>query len=118
VASPRGAPNAAVRVRAQGDILAASIDGKKVDRDGVPKDLRDLLIFSYSGVPKDGFELSLTTDSPGTIKMGVQDISEGLPKVPSMHIKPRRDWMMPLQTQAKDPTRVEKSFVLEGKEAP
>ena len=39
VASPRGAPNAAVRVRAPGDILAASIDGKTVDGNGGPKNL-------------------------------------------------------------------------------
>jgi hypothetical protein len=117
VASPRGAPNAAVRVQAPGDIAAASIDGKKVDRNGVPEDLRDLLIFSYSGVPENGFELSLTTVSTGPVEVTVQDVSEGLPEVPGMEIQPREPWMMPLQAQAMDPTKVSKSFVLEGREA-
>ena len=118
VASPRGAPNAAVRVEAPGDLVSASIDGKRVDRDGVPKDLRDLLIFSYSGLSQDGFELSLTTNSVGSIKMRVQDISEGLPKVPGMQIQPRQDWMMPHQAQAMDPTKVKKSYEFEGKQEP
>jgi len=118
VASSRGAPNVAVRVEAPGDIVSASIDGKKVDRDGVPEDLRDFLAFSYSGVPEDGFELSLTTDSVGPVKTTVQDISEGLPEVPGMEIEPRSSWMMPLQAQAMDPTKVKKSFVFEGRKAP
>jgi hypothetical protein len=118
VASPRGAPNVAVRVEAPGDIVSASIDGKKVDRDGVPEDLRGLLAFSYSGVPEDGFELSLTTDSAGPVKTTVQDISEGLPDVPGMEIEPRSSWMMPLQAQAMDPTKVQKSFVFEGGTGP
>ncbi|MDQ3864779.1 MAG: hypothetical protein M3317_15025 [Actinomycetota bacterium] len=118
IASPRGAPNAAVRVQAPGSIVAASIDGKKIDRNGVPEDLRNLLIFSYSGVPEKGFDLSLTVDSSGPVKVVVQDVSEGLPKVPGMRIKPRQDWMMPLQVQAMDPTKVEKSFVFEASRVP
>jgi len=101
-----------------GDIVSASIDGKKVDRDGVPEDLRGLLAFSYSGVPEDGFELSLTTDSAGPVKTTVQDISEGLPDVPGMEIEPRSSWMMPLRAQAMDPTKVQKSFVFEGGTGP
>jgi len=46
----------------------------------------------------------------------VQDISEGLPKVPGSEVEPREPWMMPLQTQAMDPTKVKKSFVFEGQQ--
>lgn len=116
LASPRGAQDAIVRVEAPGEIVAASIDGKEIERDGVPEDLRDELTFSYAGIPKDGFELSLTTNSTGPVKVTVQDISEGLPKVPGMQRESRPSWMMPLQVQAKDPTKVKKSFVLEGKQ--
>jgi hypothetical protein len=110
VASARGAPNAAIQVEAPGDILAASIDGKEIDRGGVPKNLRSRLAFSYAGVPEEGFELLLTAGSEGPVEVTVQDISEGLPEVPDMEIEPREPWMMPLQAQAMDPTKVEKTF--------
>jgi hypothetical protein len=48
--------------------------------------------------------------------MTVQDLSKGLPKVPGMWIEPRLSWMMPLQVQAMDPTKVKKSFAFEGKQ--
>jgi hypothetical protein len=113
VASSRGAPNAAVSVQAQGEIVAASVDGKEIERGGVPKNRRDRLAFSYAGVPEDGFELSLTVDSSEPVEVTVEDISEGLPEVPGMLIEPREPWMMPLQTQAMDPTKVRKSFLFE-----
>jgi hypothetical protein len=49
-------------------------------------------------------------------KVTLQDVSKGLPKVPGMQIQPRQDWMMPLQAQAMDLTKVKKSFVFEGKQ--
>jgi hypothetical protein len=116
VASSRDAPNAAVSVQAPGKIVAASVDGKRIDRHGVPKNLRDQLAFSYAGMPERGFELSLTVDSSEPVEVTVQDISEGLPEVPGMEIEPREPWMMPLQTQAMDPTKVKKSFVFEGQQ--
>jgi hypothetical protein len=117
LASPREAQNAIVRVEASGDILAANIVGKEIDRAGVPEGLRDQLTFSYAGVPEKGFELSLTTDSTGPVKVTVQDISEGLPDVPGMEIESRKPWMLPLQVQAMDPTKVKRSFVFEEREA-
>lgn len=117
IASSRGAPNAAVSVQAPGDIVAASVDGKEIERSGVPKNRRDRLAFSYAGVPDRGFELSLTVDSAEPVEVTVEDISEGLPEVPGMKIEPREPWMMPLQAQAMDPTKVKKSFVFEGREA-
>ena len=113
VASARGAPNVAVSVQASGEIVAASVDGKEIARNGVPKDRREQLAFSYAGVPEKGFELSLRVDSSAPVEVTVDDISEGLPEVPGMQIIPREPWMMPLQTQAMDPTRVRKTFVLE-----
>jgi hypothetical protein len=113
VASSRGAPNAAVSVHAPSEIVAASVDGQEIERSGVPNNRRDRLAFSYAGVPERGFELSLTVDSSEPVEVTVEDISEGLPEVPGMEIEPREPWMMPLQTQAMDPTKVRKSFLFE-----
>jgi hypothetical protein len=116
VASSRGAPNAAVSVQAPGEIVAASVDGKEIERSGVPNNRRDRLAFSYAGMPEKGFELSLTVDSSEPVEVTVQDISEGLPEVSGSEVEPREPWMMPLQTQAMDPTKVKKSFVFEGRQ--
>jgi hypothetical protein len=115
VASARGAHNAIVDVEARGEIVAASVDGKEIGRNGAPKNLRDRLTFSYAGVPEDGLELSLAVQSPGPVEVTVEDVSEGLPEVPGMEIEPRPSWMMPLPVQGADPTKVEKTFVFEGK---
>ena len=93
--------------------MAASADGKENERNGVSKYRRNRLAFSFAGVPEKGFKFSLTVDSVGPVEVTVQDISEGLPEVSGMEIEPRESWMMPLQTQAMDPTKVRKSFVLE-----
>src|SRR5215208_4688332 len=115
VASSRDAPNAAVSVQAPGGIVAASVDGKEIERNGEPKNRQDQLAFSYAGVPEKGFELSLTVDSSEPIEIMVQDISEGLPEGLKREIEPREPWMMPLQTQVMDPTKVKKSFVFKGR---
>jgi hypothetical protein len=35
-----------------------------------------------------------------------------------MDVEPRKDWMMPLQAQATDPTKVGKTFTFEARETP
>ena len=98
--------------------MTASVDGKEIERNGVPKIRQDQMAFSYAGVPEKGFELSLTVDASEPIEVMVQDISEGLPEGLKREIEPREPWMMPLQTQVMDPTKVKKSFVFKGRETP
>jgi hypothetical protein len=110
VASPRHAGYATVLVEAQGEIAAASLDGQPFDLSGFSQSSRQRLEFSYYGLPDKGFALTLKVSSAAPIKITVQDLSNGLPGVPGMTIKPRPADLMPAPRDWLDPTIVIKSF--------
>jgi Peptidase family M28 len=97
VASPRHAPYASV-------LVAASLDGQPFDLSGFSQSTRQRLDFSYYGLPDKGFELQLKVASSAPIKITVQDLSNGLPSVPGMTIKPRPADLMPAPRDWLDPT--------------
>src|SRR5205823_5195634 len=110
VASPRHAPYASVLVEAQGEIVEASLDGQPFDLSGFSQSTQQRLEFSYYGLPDKGFELQLKVASSAPVKITVQDLSNGLPSVPGMTIKPRPADLMPAPRDWLDPTMVVKSF--------
>jgi hypothetical protein len=110
VASPRHAAYASVLVEAQGEIVAASLDGQSFDLSGFSQSVHQHLEFSYYGLPDKGFELKLSITSAAPVKITVQDLSNGLPSVPGMTIKPRPADLMPAPRDWLDPTMVVKSF--------
>jgi MFS family permease len=103
VASPRHAAYATV-------IVAASLDGHPFDLNGLSQSTRQRLEFSYYGLPDQGFELMLRVASAAPVKITVQDLSNGLPNVPGMTIKPRPAYLMPAPRDWLDPTIVVKLF--------
>jgi hypothetical protein len=110
VASPRHAAYATVVVEAQGEIVAASLDGQPFDLSGFSQSARQRLEFSYYGLPDKGFELTLRVASAAPVKITVQDLSNGLPNIPGMTIQPRPATLMPAPRDWLDPTMVVKSF--------
>jgi hypothetical protein len=109
-ASPRHAIYAYVQVEAQGEIVAATLDGKPFDLSGFSQSARQQLKFKYSAPPDKGFELTLSIRSAAPVKITVQDISNGLPTIAGMTIKPRPAYLMPAPGDWQDPTIVIKSF--------
>ena len=95
VASPRHAAYASVLVEAQGEIVAASLDGQPFDLSGLSQSARQRLEFSYYGLPDKGVELTLQVASAAPVKITVQDLSNGLPSIPGMTIRPRPADLMP-----------------------
>lgn len=110
VTSPRHAAYATVLVEAQGEIVAAALDRQPFDLSGLSQSARQRLEFSYYGLPDKGFELTLQVSSAAPVKITVQDLSNGLPSVPGMTIKPRPADLMPAPRDWLDPTIVVKSF--------
>jgi hypothetical protein len=110
VASPRHAAYASVVVEAQGEIVAAQLSGHPFDLSGLSQSASQRLEFSYYGLPDQGFELILRIASAGPVKITVQDLSNGLPSIPGMTIKPRPADLMPAPRDWLDPTVVVKSF--------
>jgi hypothetical protein len=110
VASPRHAPYVSIVVETQGEIVAASLDEQPFDLSGFSQSARQRLEFSYYGLPDKGFTLMLQVASSAPIKITVQDLSNGLPSIPGMTIKPRAADLMPAPRDWLDPTVVVKSF--------
>jgi hypothetical protein len=110
VSSPRHAPYVSVLVETQAEIVAASLDGQPFDLSGFSQSEHQRLEFSYYGLPDKGFELALEVASAAPVKITVQDLSNGLPSVPGMTIRPRPADLMPAPRDWLDPTIVVKSF--------
>ncbi len=104
VTSPRHAEDAIVQVEAQGN-------GKPFDLSVLPESAPHRLQFTYYALPEKGFELTLVIASAAPVKITVQDVSNGLPSIPGMTIRPRPAYLMPaLIPTWQDPTMVSKSF--------
>lgn len=111
VTSPRHAEDAFVQVEAQGEIVAATLEGKPFDLSVLPESTHYQLQFTYYALPDKGFELTLLIKSAAPVKMTAQDVSNGLPTIPGMTIRPRPAYLMPaLLSTWLDPTIVIKSF--------
>jgi hypothetical protein len=70
------------------------------------------LQFTYYALPDKGFELQLLIKSAAPVKITVQDVSNSLPTIPGMTIKPRSAYLMPALNPWLDPTIVIKSFTI------
>jgi hypothetical protein len=112
VASPRHAENAIVQVEAQGEIVAATVDGKLFDLSAFSESARHQLQFNYFALPDKGFELTLSIRSAAPVKITVQDLTSGLPTIAGMTILPRPASLMPASVGflPSDHTIVIKSF--------
>jgi hypothetical protein len=112
VTSPRHAENAVVQVEAQGEIVAATLDGKPFDLRAFSQSARQHVQFNYYALPNNGFELTLSIRSAAPVKITVQDLSNGLPTIAGMTIRPRPASLMPASVGfgPSDPTIVIKSF--------
>ncbi len=100
-----------MQVEAQGKIVAATVDGKPFDLSVLPESAPHRLQFTYYALPEKGFELTLVIASAAPVKITVQDVSNGLPSIPGMTIRPRPAYLMPaLIPTWQDPTMVSKSF--------
>lgn len=110
IASARHAAYAAVVVEAQGQIVAAALDGQPFDLSVLAENQRQRLQFNYAALPDKGFDLQLSIRSTAPVKITVQDISNGLPSIRGMTIHSRPASLMPAPTTWQDPTIVIKSF--------
>ena len=111
VVSPRHAEDAMVQVATQGEIVTAAVDGRPFDLSALPEKAPRHVQFTYYALPDEGFELTLSIASAAPARIVVQDVSNGLPMIPGLTMKPRPTYLMPaLNPTWLDPTIVSKSF--------
>jgi hypothetical protein len=108
VMSPRKAAWITLFV-SEAEVLEASVNGKPVPMDS---DARNRPVqgwrLRYSNPPEQGIEVMLKVRGTQPVKVRVVDGSLGLPAMAGMDVKPRPDWLMPVQ--AGDVTLVTRVF--------
>ncbi len=107
-ASGRGAPTLLLSVQREGEITAATLDGRPIDLSRRPPELRSRLRVLHFAVPPTGAELRLAGWGEGSVRVNVTDDSNGLPAIPGL--PPRPADTMPTLYDFADPTVVTRAF--------
>jgi MFS family permease len=111
--SPRHAQNLAAEIQAEGEIVAATLNGQALDFSAFTPEQRRQLVFTYVNPPEQGIELTLRIASTGPLALRLQDSSAGLPHIPGMTIAARPPEMMPISGPTLlDPTVVRSSVTV------
>lgn len=114
--SPRLAPMLIFYADAGVNVRRASLDGKPLfsadekTQDGERAPLR----VSFVAPPPDGLELTVETDAATPFRLGVEDLSYGLPEAQGVPVRPRAEDSMPVPSyRTSDTTVVRKVFGLQ-----
>ncbi|MBI1738384.1 MAG: hypothetical protein HYR58_03970, partial [Acidobacteria bacterium] len=108
VMSPRKAAWITVYV-SEAEVLEASVNGKPIHKDPDARRLPEQgWRLRYANPPEQGIEVMLKVRGTQPVKVRVVDGSLGLPAMAEMDVKPRPDWLMPVQ--AGDVTLVSRVF--------
>ena len=97
------------------NVRRATLDGKSLY--GADTNTRDAagapLRVSFVAPPPEGLELTVETDAAAPFKLGVEDLSYGLPESQSFNVRPRADDSMPVPSfRTSDTTVVRTVFSL------
>ena len=108
VISPRKAAWITLYV-SETEVLEASVNGKPIPRDANARRLPEQgWRLRYSNPPEQGIEVMLKVRGTQPVKLRVVDGSLGLPANAGVDVKPRPDWLMPVQSG--DVTLVTRAF--------
>jgi hypothetical protein len=106
--STRFAPMLIFYADAGVNVRRASLDGKPLfsadanTRDGAGVPLR----VSFVAPPPEGLELTVETDAAAPFRLGVEDLSYGLPEAQGVSVRPRADDSMPVPSYRTSDTTV------------
>lgn len=113
ITSPRQARIMRIYVDSNTEVLAAALNGKKIDnKTGDRTASAKNWGFNYFAFPKVGIELTLALKSSQPLKLKAVDQSDGLPEIPGKSFPARSNYMMPtgFASGVSDSTLVSKSF--------
>lgn len=112
VTSTRQAPSMSVYVDAGGDILASSVNGKRIDIPPLAagSQFKNQWVLFYYAPPAQGINITLTTKSSQPVKIRAVDATYGLPASAGVTITPRPPNKMPGYHRYSDATLASRSF--------
>jgi hypothetical protein len=106
ITAPGGAAALDAVIQAQGPILNAMIDTRRVDLADYAPAGDGTLRFGYAGVSGDGIELTLSVQSDASIQLNLTETDYGLPNVPGFTVSARPADTMPASGLPLDATIV------------
>jgi hypothetical protein len=111
ITSARQAPNVAVYLGPEVEVVRAWVGGREVDMKALPPSgpQRPWSV-QYWGLPAEGFELNLETRAGRPLSLTVVDRTEGLPQLDGFTYRPRPENTIPAPFQYSDTTVVNKTF--------
>jgi len=115
--SRRAAPMLEVRIEATRPLTRVSVGGQVLDFEGYEPASRGLVTFSYAAPPRDGVEIIVRTRGPATVRVGVADLSSGIPDVPGWRTPTRPRTTMPAPGGTADGIIVRRAFHLPASRA-
>jgi hypothetical protein len=110
--SSRESVNVTVPAGEGAQVLAATVDGRRVDNADAKVQERAVSAWSlqYFNPPADGVELGFEVKAGTPLKLRVVEQSSGLPEIPGAPVGPRPGWLMPAPFVNSDTTQVSRAF--------
>jgi len=107
VTSPRQAAVVSLTIDPRTPLTGSAVNGKQIEGQDGPEHLWAL---RYYGLPQQGIEVTLMTQSSTPVNIRVVDQSYGLPAIEGISMQPRPENMMPSMLPYADSTFVTKSY--------
>ena len=112
VTSPRVTAELQLLVQGQGELLAASVDGRDLDLSDYAPAAEGELDLSYVSSNAADVEITIAVRSPEPVEIALRETSYGLPEVPGMTVEPRPPGYMPATGFPLDATIVRQTFTI------
>jgi hypothetical protein len=112
LSSTREQVNVTVPADSGAQVLAAAVDGRRVDNAGATVPARAVSSWSlqYFSPPAEGVELAFEVKAGTALKLRVVEQSNGLPEITGSPVNPRPEGLMPAPFVNSDTTQVSKSY--------
>jgi hypothetical protein len=112
VTSPNRSINISVPVDAQVEVLAASVNGKRVENNQPRASGRTPAAWGmqFWAPPDGGFDLTLELRGPQPVPLKVLEQSYGLPQLPGTNYRPRPDYIVASSARYSEMSLVSKSY--------
>jgi hypothetical protein len=110
--SRRAAPMMEVRIEAKAPIRRVSVGGQVLDFEGYEPATRGVVSFNFAAPPRDGLDLVVRIATPAAVRIGVTDLSSGVPEIPGWRTPQRPSTTMPAPGGTADGIIVRRIFDL------
>lgn len=108
--SRRVAPMLEVRIEAKAPLRRVSVGGQVLDFEGYEPATRGVVSLAFAAPPSDGVDLVVRLSTPAAVRIGVTELSSGIPDIPGWRTPRRPVTTMPAPGGTADGIIVRRTF--------